>query len=558
MSGRDANDMLREEGVDALRKLFDTGGEKPEADAGGDDAKVFQLRPRAKVTDDAQDAALTITITIKSGNLKEVVDKSEAALIDAGAPLYSRGGELVKPIIEDVAAFRGRRTKVSRLKVVGVDCLRDHLSRTVTYERYDKRAKGYVPTNPPHEVAATILARDGEWTFPRLTGIITTPTLRPDGSILSEAGYDKDTGLLLVAAMEMPTIAERPSPDDAAVALQLLDDLLAEFPFVNQASRSVALSALMTPVARGAMSCVPLHAVAAPEAGSGKSFLIDLAASLATGEVAPVIAAGRNEEETEKRLAAELMTGQPIISIDNLNGDLSGDFICQAVERPIIKPRILGRSETRQINNTVTIFGNGNNFRLAGDMVRRVVLCSLDANLERPELRQFRSDPVATVLADRGRYVAAVLTIVRAYLAAGCPDQCPPLASFGDWSRLSRSTLVWLGRDDPVKTMEVARADDPVRSALAEVFTAWRAVMGTNNPVTVAELKEKALSAADAGGSLLKAISAVASPPGRTEIDLLRLGKWLSRNRGRVIGGLKLNSEKDKHSKQLVWWLDVV
>ena len=50
--------------------------------------------------------------------------------------------------------------------------------------------------------------------------------------------------------------------------------------------------------------------------------------------------------------------------------------------------------------------------------------------MERPELRQFHGDPVATVLADRGPYIAAVLTIVRAYLAAGCPGLLPPLASF--------------------------------------------------------------------------------------------------------------------------------
>jgi putative DNA primase/helicase len=61
--------------------------------------------------------------------------------------------------------------------------------------------------------------------------------------------------------------------------------------------------------------------------------------------------------------------------------------------RPIIKPRVLGLSETRRIENTVTIFGNGNNFQLVGDMLRRVILCSFDANLERPELRQFCSCP---------------------------------------------------------------------------------------------------------------------------------------------------------------------
>ena len=65
----------------------------------------------------------------------------------------------------------------------------------------------------------------------------------------------------------------------------------------------------MTPVVRGAMQVAPLHAYDAPEAGSGKSYLVDLASTIATGEIAPVLAAGRNEEETEKRLASELITG---------------------------------------------------------------------------------------------------------------------------------------------------------------------------------------------------------------------------------------------------------
>ena len=93
---------------------------------------------------------------------------------------------------------------------------------------------------------------------------------------------------------------------------------------------------------------------------------------------------------------------------------------------------------------------------------------------------------------------------------------------------------------------------------LAEVFTAWRAVIGTNNPLTAGELKEKALSGADTNGALLKAISAVACPPGRNEIDAVRLGKWLGRNKGRIANKLKLRGDKDKHSVQLVWWLDPV
>ena len=245
-----------------------------------------------------------------------------------------------------------------RLRSVGVDTIRDHLSRAARFQKYDGRAKKPVAIDPPHDIARTILARDGDWQhFLPLAGVITTPTLRPDGSILSEAGYDPATRLLLVDPPAMPPIPQRPNRDDALTAIAVLDALLTEFPFVNDASHAVALSALMTPVARGAMQVAPMHAFDAPEAGSGKSYLIDLASAIATGEIAPAIAAGRDEAETEKRLAAELMTGQPIISIDNFNGDLSGDFLCQVIERPLVKPRILGRSETQRIENTVSMYG---------------------------------------------------------------------------------------------------------------------------------------------------------------------------------------------------------
>ena len=221
--------------------------------------------------------------------------------------------------------------------------MRDHLSRVAKFEKYNGRAQKMVAADPPHDVAKTILARDGVWKFRRLRGIITSPTLRPDGSFVALPGYDVATVLLLVEPPPMAAIPEQPTREDALAAVRLLDALLCDFPFVNTASRSVALSALMTPVARGAMQVVPLHAFDAPEAGSGKSYLIDIASAIATGEIAPVIAAGRKEEETEKRLAAELMTGQPIISIDNLNGDLAGDFLCQAVSGTVLDIDRTGR-----------------------------------------------------------------------------------------------------------------------------------------------------------------------------------------------------------------------
>jgi putative DNA primase/helicase len=98
--------------------------------------------------------------------------------------------------------------------------------------------------------------------------------------------------------------------------------------------------------------------------------------------------------------------------------------------------------------------------------------------MERPELRQFRGNPVAAILSDRGRYVAACLTIVRAYLEAGCPNPYPTLASFDDWSRLVRSALVWLGCTDPCDTMEKSMTDDPTVATKRAIVAAWVSTIG--------------------------------------------------------------------------------
>jgi putative DNA primase/helicase len=66
---------------------------------------------------------------------------------------------------------------------------------------------------------------------------------------------------------------------------------------------------------------------------------------------------------------------------------------------------------------------NGNNIAVEGDMTRRTLLGRLDAGMERPEEREFADDPVKLVLADRGKYLAAALLIVRAYIAAGMPGR---------------------------------------------------------------------------------------------------------------------------------------
>ena len=123
-----------------------------------------------------------------------------------------------------------------------------------------------------------------------------------------------------------------------------------------------------------------------------------------------------------------------------------------------------------------------------------MIVCMLDARQERPELREFKRNPFAEVLADRGRYVAAALTIVRAYIAAGRPRVAFPLPSFEGWSNTVRSALIWLGYPDPVETMETARKEDPSLQAMEAVFAALKDVIGVGSEkaCSVAEIINRA------------------------------------------------------------------
>jgi putative DNA primase/helicase len=411
-------------------------------------------------------------------------------------------------------------------------------------------------------VAGTILERAGEWKFPSVAGIITAQTMRSDGTILDQPGYDPTTRLLLVNPPQMKTIPDEPTEDEARAALELLESLLAEFPLVDDVSKSVALSTLITPVVRGGFSVAPMHIADAPVAGSGKSYLFDTAAVIAIGQPMPVIAAGCDEEELEKRLGAALLAGHPLITIDNVNGTLMSDALCQIIERPRPQVRILGKSELIDVETRgTTLFANGNNISVFGDLCRRVVRTRLDPKMENPELKTFKGNPVATVLADRGAYIAAALTVCRAYIVAGRPHLAPRLASFEGWSDTVRSALIWLGKHDPISSMEASRAEDPERTRLRALLMAWVHAFGTGeaNSITAKQVIERSqkmhLTNLDAPvlelPELSAAIHAVAGGGGR-QLDSVTLGQWLGRHKNRVMDAMWF--AQDTRPKDAIKW----
>lgn len=466
------------------------------------------------------------------------------ALAKAKIAFYQRDRMLVRASLSKAKTSDGKVVEVPGIVAVTLPILSRALGSVARWVKI-KADSEPVRIDPPKELVEQIAAMSGEWPFDPITGVIATPTMRPDGTILYNAGYDEMTGLVLLAPPPMPPIPDFPTRQNAEDALKLLLSLLSEFPFADLASRSVALSMILTTVLRGALlPAVPMHVATAPQPGTGKSYLSDIAAAISTGERCAVIAVAPNADETEKRLQGAALSGQQIIAMDNCSEVLFGDFLNQVTERPLLQLRPLGTSNTVRIANTFTVFANGNNLMAPADLVRRTLVSRLDANLENPEERIFASNPVKLILADRGAYIAACLTIGRAYVVAGFPNRCSPLASFERWSDHVRSALIWLGEVDPCTSMDLARAEDPIRLARSGVFRAWADELGLHpSGLMTSEIISEA-EMTDGNGilhpRLREACLAVAAERTGTTISSRRLGKWLTSNNNNRVGDLKL------------------
>ncbi len=484
------------------------------------------------------------TILVLGGKRHEAADAGLVALQLAGVQFFQRDKGLVRIARIKAKASDGTAVIVPSVVPVNTAMLARALGQATRWERI--KADGeIIAIDPPKEVVEQIAAMTDEWPFLPLRGLIDTPTLRPDGSLLQQPGYDPATGYYLCNPPPMQPIPEQPTWHDAEAALTLLNDhLLAEFPFIDNTARSVAASMLMTPVLRAAMAVAPMHVVTAPEAGTGKSYLADIASAIAVGDRCAVMAVSDKPEETEKRLVGAALAQFPIIALDNVSTLLWGDFLCQATERAQLQIRPLGTSGLVRIANTFTCFANGNNLVIGADAVRRCIQCALDADMETPEERTFSADPVKLVLADRGRYIRACLIIARAYLAAGCPGRLLPRASYEAWSGLVRSALVWLGWPDPVETIAAIRTEDPIRQQRAAVFAAWATELIVNVGYRTSELIAAAEEWAQSQRTrpeLFVALFAVGGAHGSgQQIDPRRLGHWLRRNLGTIANGHKL------------------
>lgn len=515
------DDFLIAHGPTSLRLLIDT-------------AKA-PTRPACTNRDDRH--------TVRLGADEHRVNDEVARQLADDRSIYQRGGELVRVLIETLPADGPRLSTTPRIESIPPAALRDLISRRVQFLKQGD--DGEKPAHPPAWCVNAVGSR-GTWNGIRpLTGVVAFPVVRPDGTILTEPGYDTRTGLYLHWPRTPLPILENPTLDDARTAAKALLDVVGDVPFAAPMHKSAWLAALLTPLARPAFDGpAPLFLADANVRAAGKGLSLEVVSQIVTGNPFPVISYPANamdcEEELRKKITSFLLYGDRIALFDNLTGVFGDGTLDRALTGTEWQDRILGGNRQFRGPLSVTFYATGNNVAIRADTARRICHIRLESPLERPEERIDVARPhlIKWVTENRESLLTAALTILKAYHRAGRPDfKLKPWGSFESWSGLVRNAIVWCGLIDPGQTrVAVQEQADETARGLRQLIAALEMIdpdrTGKTATEIVAATDEDSAHSSEVREMVCDAVDAlVAKRDGR------KLGNRLRHLRKRVIDG---------------------
>jgi hypothetical protein len=519
------------------------GGEPPGAAA---DDQTFDHRP-APAIDESTPAKLTLIV--HSANYPMTADAVRDLL--AASPelqVFDRGGPVYIP-----KCGPGAIPKAAPLTVSSV-IRKVHALRQPVYVKNDGSLS---PVTLREGIARMYLEMEGEHNLRPLTGICTSPILATDGDIRVANGYDDATGLWRSNVPDIK-IADKPTREDAEAALCVLRDAFKTFPFADadrkwdeslkadvvdlskdpKLDESAFLAGLLTSVCRQSLRFAPglafLGAMLSG-AGVGKGLLVRSICTVAYGLAPSAVPRGDSVQELDKRIVAELIKGHPVLYLDNINGMRleSATLASIMTERPV-RLRQLGESKMIELDSAVFVVVTGNGLTISEDLVRRFLVCELDARVEDPEQREFSPRFLESIQPRRAELLGACLTIWRwgqlDFMKAG-----KPLGGFEDWCQWVRDPLFTLGCADPVDRLRDIKARDPKRRHTIEIYAAWFD-HHKSAPMKVSDLAEEVVAKISGGNPMSRQKVA-------TEVSKLA--------QGTRAGGFVLTSERGEGKRSI-------
>jgi hypothetical protein len=351
----------------------------------------------------------------------------------------------------------------------------------------------------PLDRAVSAVHALGSWPAPMrdLRGIVESPTIRRDGSIASDYGYDRSSGLFVhwKGSLDLP---ESPTREDARRAYDELVELFEDFQFAGlddarNISRSAVVAAILTPLAREAIDGpVPAFVFEADQPNAGKTLLASVCGAIATGRIPAVRQHTADDDETAKRIASIAIAGHPLAVFDNVRAHVEGGALEAALSaHATIATRILGRSEDRELPWRTVLLLTMNAASFSADVARRVVHIALRGRaVDLDQRTDFRhGDLLRHALLHRPTLLRAAFTILAAHRAAQPPHAGALLPTFEAWSRVVAGAIHWSSGYDPVRARPPEAANRDANVARTVALTWWNAF--ADRPLRVGEVLER-------------------------------------------------------------------
>jgi hypothetical protein len=473
--------------------------------------------PIAAIIDDAEEFQDPVVETTQSHKPRLLIencdpDRTVSALRDI---LSESGGLYDRGVPVRLAHDQLQAGTVAQVMTPEVLVMTAH-SVCRPYDRKEKADGTIVEKNAriPRNLAVMYLEWRGEWRLPPLNGIASAPMLKNDGTIHSAKGYDPASGMWRENVPDLTAlIPEQPTWEEAAAALRLIRETFRIFCFADAETvcdiasginivdtnkppgkdESGFLAALLTAVCRPSLHLAPgvlFRAAPMSGAGAGKGLLARCISIIAFGREPHAVTSGANAEELEKRIAAELMEGSPVLFLDNLNNTaFRSNLLASAITERPARVRVLGRSQMVPLNATAFVILTGNGLSVSEDLARRFIAVDFDARTEDPEARAFTIDIRAEVKGQRTELLAALLTIWRWGRIAKGMNTGRTLGSFEQWCEWVRDPLLALGCKDPADRVSEAKERDGRRQLIAEFFVVWWGRHG-DRPIVIRDIDD--------------------------------------------------------------------
>ncbi|ONH34297.1 hypothetical protein BL254_17320 [Protofrankia sp. BMG5.30] len=422
----------------------------------------------------------------------------------------------------------------------------------------DETIEQEIETVPSNRVLAAVLA-GRYWPGVRpLHGIVGSPVLRPDGTLLQTAGYDAKTGLFFAPKVELPWVPAEPKLLEVAEAQKFLcETLLGGFPWVAPADRANYLGLLVSNILRPYVrTLTPFGLITATTQASGKTILSEGIGLLYGQRVLPW---PETESELRKAITSALGEAASVLVFDNLREGtvIDSPNLALLLTTPEWSDRRLGTNTTVQIANDRLWLGTGNNLRLGGDIATRTVLVRLDPKMPHPEERTGFAIPHLDLWvkdpANQRTVLRHLLVLVMDWIASGAPRAEHVMRQFTPWARAVGGFLAHHNIDGFLANVDEVRAMDDEDNEWEVFLGQWHRKF-ESKPKTAAQIRASADIDIDNHGRPHDPWEGCFLADERGGVPSAKsLGRTLRGQVGRFHGPYVLRRGEDPHRKIATW-----